>query len=102
MKLLVVGLLSFVSLSSFANDRVLQRTAKVVAAYTPISADAILANETNLNRVVADNFVAGEFFGNLNNDLKKEFGECANVAIWASENITLGQLSEAVAEQCSL
>jgi hypothetical protein len=102
MKILFVGLLSLVSLSTFANDIVLQRTAKVVAAYTPISAAEILANEANLNRVVADNFVAGEFFGNLNNDLKKEFGTCANVAIWARESITLAQLSEAVAEQCGL
>ena len=102
MKILIVGLLSLVSLSTFANDIVLQRTAKVVAAYTPISADAILANEANLNRVVADNFVAGEFFGNLNSDLKKEFGTCANFAIGANENITLVQLSDAVTELCGL
>ena len=90
------------SISAFAQSSSVERVAKVVAAYTPWSAETILSNETSMNQPIRDRYVASEFYGNLASDLAKEFGECSRGALWDREDISILQLGEAVARQCNI
>lgn len=102
MKKIIIGLALLSSISAFAQSSPVERVTKVVAAYTPLSAETILSSETSLNRPILNRYVAGEFYGNLNSDLAKEFGECSRGALWDREDISILQLGEVVAKQCKL
>ena len=73
-----------------------------MASYTPLSAETILSSEASLNRPILNRYVASDFYGSLNSDLVKEFGECSRGALWDREDISILQLGEAVAKQCNL
>jgi hypothetical protein len=90
------------SFSAFAQLSVLDKVVGIIADYTPFSPTAIVSSESSLNRPILNNYVAGAFYGNLNNDLKNEFGRCAHLALWDKVEITLVQLSEAIEMRCSL
>lgn len=102
MKNFIVGLLALGSISASAQSTTLERTATVISRYTPLTAKTILSSESNLDRIIADNYVAGELFGNLNEDLKSEFGKCAHGALWERADISTLLLSKAIAKQCNL
>jgi hypothetical protein len=101
MKKIIIGLTILSSISAFAQSSV-ERVAKVVANYTPLSAESILSSDASINRPILNRYVAGDFFGNLNSDLAKEFGECSRGAVWAQEDISIVQLGDAIAMQCNL
>jgi hypothetical protein len=102
MKKIIIGLALLSSISAFAQYSPVERVAKVVAAYTPLSAETILSNEASLNRPILDRYVASEFYGDLSSDLAREFGECSRGALWDREDISILQLGEAVAKRCNL
>ena len=103
MKKIIIGLVALSSISSFAqSNSVLERTVKIIAEYTPFSADQILSSEFSLNRRIVDNYVAREFTGHLDSALVDEFGTCAEGPDAKDKRTTISMLAKQIERKCGL
>jgi hypothetical protein len=103
MKKIIIGLVALSSISSFAqSNSVLERTVKIIAGYTPLSAEQILSSELSLNRRIVDNYISKGFTGHFDSALVDEFGTCAEGPDAKDKRTTILMLAKQIEKSCGL